>query len=158
MDLQIFETRITSLQRDFGFFLQSRGFVGEQEKSEVLQLIRELTSVSGPVNTLLTEFPELYTQVCWLAHKYNVRLTETLRAQTKAYNTKYVSLRERGYNEWTAKSMAEMDPEFLKMQSARDALDSVAGFFQKLVDVCNARKSVLEHLSNNLRVDLKSSV
>lgn len=158
MDLPAFEARITKLLSDFGVFLQSRGFVNDQDKQEVLHLIREIASVSGPVNTLLSEFPELLTQITWIAHKYNVRLLDASRAQSKAYNAKYINLRERGYNEWTAKSMAEMDPEFLKMQSARDTLDSVASFFSRLVDICNARKSILEQLSNNLRVDLKTSV
>lgn len=158
MDLSAFEARITRLQHDLGTFLTSRSFVNEQDKQEVLQLIREISSVSGPVNTLLSEFPELLVQISWIAHKYNVRLIEASRAQSKAYNAKYVSLRERGYNEWTAKSMAEMDPEVLKMQIARDALDSVASFFSRLVDACNARKSILEQMSNNLRVDLKTSV
>jgi hypothetical protein len=75
---------------------------------------------------------------------------------SRKYHEKYVGFRERGYNEWTVKSMAEVDPEYIKALDAAEQIQQVAGFLENLVKVVRARQSILEHISHNQRAEVRA--
>lgn len=148
--------QLERVANQFQAFLNGYSFLLPEDRQDILIILRGAATVTGDINTLLGEFPALLASASWFHHKYNVKQQELARVASRSYGEKYVSLRERGFQEWTAKSMAETDSTVVRAQDAVDQVSAVVGYLDSLVKVVRARLTVLEHISHNQRAEVKA--
>ena len=125
--------------------------ISEQDQQDITNLIRALSSVAGDTSRLLKDHPGLMVTATWYAHKYSIIATDQARLTSQKLNEVYSSLRKNGYDEWTAKRMAETNLEYIQLQRIEDCCRSISDVLSALVRIAEQRLRILEQLSNNYR-------
>lgn len=131
--------------------------LSEQDQSDITDLIRTLSSVAGDPTRLLKDHPATMVTASWYSHKFSIITTDQARLTSQKLNEVYSNLRKNGYDEWTAKRMAETNLEYITLQRIEDSCRSISDVLSALVKISEQRLRILEQLSNNYRTEMRTS-
>lgn len=149
---------LKNVVEQFSSFLTVHDLVEDCDKEDIVGLLRYLSErIPSDVNGCLRNHSSVMISAAWYRTKYAGKLTEANRNASQAYSKHYLGYRERAYNEWTAKTMAESQQDVVAWSCHKDRLQSLVSCFETLLEVAKQRLSILEQLSNNYRVEVRNS-
>ena len=127
----------------------------QEDLGDLPGLMSEVADLRGDVNHLLQWNSTIFVRVNWYCNKYKTFLIDLSRNYTTAFNTGYVRLRERGYDEWTAKRMTEAQTDLVELATRRDRMQALVNILQFLVEASRDRLPALQSISNNYRAEIR---
>lgn len=148
-DLQESLEQVLSQLREY---IAGEGYIAESDRVLVVGLIRSLAA-DGDVTALMKNHARLMTQLSWLNTKYVAIAGTYTRHARHLYNVAYLRCREKGWDEWTAKSKAEEDPDYVPYLVTRDKAKEFSSYLEYALRIGEQRLRSLENASHNMRFD-----